>query len=88
MIVLIPISVFMNGWALSLLWGWFISPPFGIPTLTIMQAFGVALVCSFVAIPHKSDSRDEKTRLSDQITNSTIIPIVAVGIGWVVRQFV
>ena len=32
------------GYALSVLWGWFMVPLFGLPVLSVAQAYGVALV--------------------------------------------
>ena len=35
---------FWGGLTLSVLWGWFVSPLFGLPTLSLLQAYGIALV--------------------------------------------
>lgn len=47
-VVLIPISYIVNGWALILLWGWFIVPTFELDPLAIPQAIGLALIAGFL----------------------------------------
>jgi hypothetical protein len=40
----LPLMLFFaavfNGYALSILWGWFVVPTFGVPALTVVQAHG------------------------------------------------
>lgn len=36
---------FWVGLTLSVLWGWFAAPLFGLPELTVWQAYGLALIC-------------------------------------------
>ena len=37
-VVVIPAAIIMNGWILSIMWGWFIVPLFHLPELTIHYA--------------------------------------------------
>lgn len=38
----------LSGYVLSVLWGWFIVPTFGLPLLTIPVAIGVMLVVAYL----------------------------------------
>lgn len=42
------VGAIMNGWALAMLWAWFIVPIFNLPTLSIVQAIGIGMVVSFL----------------------------------------
>lgn len=42
--IVIVWGAFWTGLTLSALWGWFITPVFGLPALSIAQAYGLALV--------------------------------------------
>ena len=47
LIVIIGGSI-VGGWALSVMWGWFIVPLFNLPTLGIAQAVGLMCVVGMV----------------------------------------
>lgn len=46
-----------SGFTLSVLWGWFVVPMFGLPALSVAQAYGIALV---VRAAKGLDTRTEK----------------------------
>lgn len=46
--VIIVVSALVNGWALALLWSWYMVPIFGLKVLTINQAIGVGIVIGFL----------------------------------------
>lgn len=48
---------FWCGLTLSYLWGWFIAPVFGLPTLSIPAAYGVALT-AFAAQHRPADKKE------------------------------
>ena len=81
-----------QGLALSILWRWFITPIFGLPVLTMAQAYGIALV--FCALrgyrePAQTD-KDAKTSVATGVWKLLIIivvhPGILVGIGWIVKS--
>ena len=49
-----------NGYVCAKLWGWFIVPIFGMPTLSILQAVGVGLVVAFFTFRLKDLHEDKK----------------------------
>lgn len=93
--MLVPLLMFvgaiLNGWALSVLWGWFVAPVFGIPELSILQAIGFGLIVSYMTRePDSSKSKDKDDDSHPVITMMIVTalrPIFAVFIGWIVTLF-
>jgi hypothetical protein len=81
-VVLIPILLWF-GWAVSILWGWFVAPVFGLPAITISQAAGLSLVLS--AMRAKLSAPKDETGLALKVLTVVIGPPMAVGVGWVVK---
>lgn len=46
--IIVAGSCILNGAVLKLIWGWFMLPIFGLPTLSLTQAIGVSLVIGFM----------------------------------------
>lgn len=88
-VALVALSAVLNGWALAILWGWFMVP-FGLPALSIPTAIGVALVVSFLT--HQTDHYEDKTktggeRFATSVVAAFIKAPIALTIGWIVKQF-
>ena len=66
LIIVLILGTIFNGWALMLLWGWFVVIPFGLPALSLGQALGLSMVVSFMTYqyidcqPDKDQSGTEK----------------------------
>lgn len=59
----VPFSVltsFVRGWAVARLWGWFVVPIFGLPTLSNAAAFGLALVMGLMTNQISLAREDQK----------------------------
>lgn len=85
----IPITIVVGiffalyyGWALSILWGWFMVPILHLPYITIWQAAGLLMVWNLFA-------RDYSIRDGEQPINPFIIigPLMSLLLGWVIRAF-
>lgn len=80
----------LSGYALSVLWAWFIVKTFGVPALTIPSAIGLAITVSYLTHQIDSDSKNEGAGL--MLAKGLIIgiakPAIALATGWVVVQFV
>jgi hypothetical protein len=93
LVVLVAWGVVMNGWALSLVWNWFIPPLFGLTTLTMAQAMGVSTVFTlFVGSKSNSDSKSKKDRSVGELVLegfivATLGPLFVVAFAWVILQF-
>jgi hypothetical protein len=42
------IMIVLNGWTITILWGWFITKTFGLPLLNIPQALGLSLIVAYM----------------------------------------
>jgi putative Mn2+ efflux pump MntP len=80
----ILIGVPLRGWAIKVLWGWFVVPVFGLPALTVMSAIGVSMV--IVALnPNysKPNTKDDTAleRAAFTLFMAILFPLMSVGIG-------
>lgn len=85
------VAVTLNGYVISIIWGWFIVPIFGLPPLAIAEAVAVVLVARVIANPvSKSSGKtpDWEEWLSDFIAYSVLGPFMILGLAWIVRLFV
>lgn len=39
--------ILFNGWAISLLWGWFLVPTLGVRAISVVEAIGIAMVVCY-----------------------------------------
>lgn len=85
---LIFFSAVLNGWALSILWKWFIASTFEIRQITISQAIGISLIITYLtrSFSEKQEDKREHPFLSNVLT-AFLKPLVSLGIGWIVTLF-
>ena len=91
LVAVLVISTIANGFALSVLWGWFISPVFGLPALTIVQAIGLSMVVSYLTYQYIRDSGEKKTLTKSILTElvmAILRPALVLGLGAIVNLFV
>jgi phosphatidylglycerophosphate synthase len=87
----IPLTVY-RGWALSVLWGWFVVPLFGAPPLSIPYAIGLSLLVGFLTTHYDGSIAREKDRewwesMLGGVVYGIIGPSFALLVGWIVVQF-
>lgn len=89
--LVLALSSILNGWVLSILWGWFISPVFGVPLITVGQAIGLAMVISYLTYQHV-DSNTKKEDTTTQYVSIFVAlilrPFITLGIAYIVHLFV
>lgn len=85
------IAPIWKGFVLSVLWGWFIVPFFGLPELSITYAIGISLIFGMVSGSYKpTKTKTEKEALEDlgkTVTYSFLMPAFALLVGWIVTLF-
>ena len=88
-IVSFPLGILIYGWALSVLWGWFVVPVFGLPVLTLLQAYGLALVIGLTTHQFSPWPKDlSYTELASHTLSVAIVPgLLFLLAGWIVRLF-
>lgn len=88
--LLMVFSSIFNGYALSVLWGWFIVPTFGAPALGIVPAIGVAMVVNYLTY-QTHNCKKEKKSFGEQLAEGTMMailkPSLALFFGWIVHLF-
>lgn len=80
-------GVVMNGWVLSILWGWYFVP-YGLPPLTVPRAMGIALMVSFLTHRYTSEELvDESfsTSLFYLGTHVVLRPLSGLALGGLIR---
>lgn len=91
LIVLMAFSAVFSGYALSVLWGWFIVPIFHLPQLSITAAIGISLVIGYLTHQIINDPKDSDRSFAEKIGVATAYSILKPGsallIGWVVHLF-
>jgi hypothetical protein len=82
----IVLSNILSGWALVIMWGWFVVPIFGLPKLSVVSAMGVSLVVSYLT--HQLDfKKGEEEDWSTKISLCVLKPIMFLGVGLIIRQY-
>jgi hypothetical protein len=90
LLALLVLGSIWRGYALTVLWAWFVVPVFHLPVLSIAPAIGLSLIVSFLTYqydaktPTDGDATDEFVRAA---IGSFLLPLAAIGIGWIVHQF-
>lgn len=81
-----------NGWALSVLWGWFVVSIFDLPALTLVQALGIGLIVSFFTNDlQKEDNAGKDLNYAEKLVYTCIMvilkPLIYISLGWIYLQF-
>lgn len=82
---LLALGYVLNGYALTVLWTWFVVPTFGAPALGLAQAIGLAVVVSYLTHQYSAKS-DKKTDWSETAAFIIVKPAFALLVGWIVKQ--
>ena len=84
----VAISVLLNGWALNLLWTWFVVPTYpALPTLALGQAIGLSMVASFLTYQYiDTEPKKSEGKFLEMILNVVLRPVMAVLFGLIIRN--
>ena len=86
-IISIVVGTLMNGWAVSVLWGWFVVPIFSVEPLSVLQACGLALVASILTHQTKETNKESKSTSAlvvEVLAVSVLSPLFIVFFGWLI----
>lgn len=90
------IAVLLRGWTLSIFWAWFVVATFpGLPSLTIPQALGLALLANIFTSSNRSKKaeKEEGMKVSNadamiKFMGASFEPVLStLLIGWVLHFF-
>lgn len=79
---------FWTGLTLSVLWGWFAVPVFGLPVLTVWQAYGLSLIVSTLK-RYKLEKNDDGfgIAMAKVLFGAPFIAGLMLGVGWCVKAW-
>lgn len=82
------VGTLLNGWALHLLWAWFVTPIFeAAPSLSIGQAIGISMIASFLTYQYIPEPQESKGS-GGAFVMLVVRPLLAVLFGLIVKQFI
>ena len=86
---LIAVRMVIDGWTLSVLWGWFMVPLFHLHYLTVWQAMGLGLVVTFATWQKMPEVEAPKKKWSEKVATLVVEilvrPAIILGVGWVIH---
>lgn len=84
-IVLVAVAAILRGWAFSILWGWFVVPIFNLPPIGVAQAIALSMIVGMLT--HQYVPSKEKDAWQP-FANIFITPLLALGIGWIIKSYI
>ena len=89
--VMLVVGYALKGFVLSTLWGWFMVPLFGLPSLGLIPAIGVAMVVSFLTFHYvREPAVPEDKKWESAIASfgfAVLYPLFTLFIGWIAHLF-
>lgn len=88
-LLLVAGSALLNGFALSVIWNWFVPGIFGLPELRIVEAMGIALIVAYLTHPYSNAAKEHQgaEALGYAVAHIVLKPVFAIGVAWCVKQF-
>lgn len=74
-----------RAWVLSMLWGWYVVPVFGVQPLRMVFAFGIAVIVMEI-IP--SIREDNGRPAGELVVRALTSPLVGLALGWLGTFFI
>lgn len=87
LVTLLGAGSISRGYIFSILWEWFVSLKFGLPTLSVPEAIGIALVMAFFSSKELKENVPFKKAVKTWFSMAVAIPLVLLGFGAIVRMF-
>lgn len=93
-IIVTPFAALWRAFVLMKLWAWFVVPAFGLQPISMITAFGLAVLISFgfmtpsaSADDGRKDDADEAKELIMTIGYGFLWPALGLVVGWIGLQF-
>lgn len=79
-----------GGFVLSILWGWFVVPAFGVEPIGVANAIGLAGIAALLRAKVSSGTSEKKEAVdlwTDSLAQVLGVPGIALCVGWVIHFF-
>ena len=88
-VVIVVLSTLLNGWALSVIWNWFMPVIFHLPALRLVEAMGIALTVAYLTHQYSDaqSKHDGWEAVGHAVVHTVVKPLLAVGIAWCIKSF-
>ena len=89
-VVSLVLSAIWKGYVLSVIWGWFAVPTFGLPPLSLVPAIGISYIIGFLTCqynPPRKDDKSHQERFQESVLFSFIYPLLILGLSAAVNIF-
>jgi hypothetical protein len=89
-LALIVPGIILTGYVLTILWGWFVTPAFGLAVPSIPIMLGLSLIVGYMThqTPAVEDNRTANKIFMTGIMNSLGRPLLYLGIGYIIHLYV
>jgi len=94
-LIVTPLVSVLYGWVLSIMWNWFMVGAFGVPTLSIVYAVGVAMTIKLItyqsdikAKTEEEEEEDIRMRFVEGVSMAVGMPLLILLFGWIVHLFI
>jgi uncharacterized membrane protein len=84
----VALGATLEGYVLSVLWGWFVVPVFGLPALSIPFAMGLALVVGLLTTNTRGDEAKDPDKKWTPMGVMVMRPAFVLLVGWIVTKFI
>jgi hypothetical protein len=81
MFLIVCMNAALEGLATMYLWRWYVAPIFGLPALSIVQAFGLSILVGCMSHQHRSSDRKAEAKDLWLVFN----PLAYLAFGWLAR---
>ena len=83
--ITVPVAI-LNGLVLTILWGWFVVPFFGLPPMPIPEAIGIAIIASYLTKDINCAKAKEKS-ITETALTTIGYPAMNLLMGYIVHLF-
>jgi hypothetical protein len=77
----------VGAWVISILWGWFVTPTFGIPVPPLPMVMGLTLTAGYLTRNNRTQWKDHETDTGAELVSLLIGPWLVLAVAWVIHLF-
>jgi len=84
-LVAVPL-VILQGWVLSVMWGWFVAPTFGIAELSVPVGIGICFIASFLTRQTPNNTGKTDMEKVSEFVGFIVSPLFVLLWGYVIHS--